>query len=114
MKLYEAMRKGTRDKRQAFGFDEHYAKDGSLKVCILQAVSNALGGGYNPSWLSGIEYLTSAFPILLQEFDYPCECGLKTAVLYDILIHLNDIDKWKFSKMINYVKKLEEECDETE
>lgn len=109
MKLSEALKQGLKGKT-TLGYELRGVP--SSKILLLQAASHVVTK-IDKDFISIDWYkIRTAFPILSLKFPYSCDCQLGDATLEDIIIHLDDIHRMNYSKIINYVKRLEDAHDQ--
>lgn len=66
-------------------------------------VTSVKGESYSNS--GGI--LTTLMPDILADVKYPCKCGMTPATVKDVVIHLNDGEKWTRERIADWLDTLD-------
>lgn len=112
MKASEAMRLGAMASGQAFGLLE----DAAGNTCALGAIRRAIGlptrnMGTMELFASSV-MLHETFPILLTDVASRCPgCSMEIggpAYLGDLVVHLNNDDRWTRSQIADLIQEYEE------
>lgn len=106
MKLSEAMRRGSKLSKQAFG--RWGDGDGGCALMLTaigcgnvtpQKIAFEIQHGYAPIPSD----LLKQFPVLPKDTDSPCTCNFKSTVWHTIM-HLNDFHRYKAERIAGWIE----------
>lgn len=112
MKLSEAIREGIRkDGRQIFG--AFYEYENGLKLNVYTTDIAIIGCCTIGAALIGInaqdmEEPCESFPELKQRVNIPCGCEMCYNNIGDIIVHLNDKERWSREKIADWLEGIGE------